>query len=381
MSARPPLLDMLTADASQALRLRVDAFHDMLASWLDMPGITLACGRWSDGAISELVPGDGARLLPERYDGLFIGVRELRLAGTPHHLHIDLGRVERFRFTLAPSVCLGFKPSFEVRLLTRGGEWLLSLMLTTPYEGESLNLEAARGFLKRACAQLRRHPDLTDMVVDEQVRSTPMGMAILPLLREEAGADAADWHTVLRALQPKAAGHAPPSSELPAALPLLRQALALPDATLVIHREQVLVEFQTERLDGVHRFEEQGHVSWQIGAQHEHHCHLRLDSVHDVQFSAQASPCQGGGLNYAVWFQTLQPCGNPFRPQGYFSVTLNRPYAHGQPRHEVIQPMLDLYRRFEGAPWVSADEAFLRVLAEGPPARPTRTPHLLEQTP
>ncbi|WP_439586111.1 hypothetical protein [Hydrogenophaga sp.] len=380
MSARPPPLGQLPPDALEAMRHRVDAFHDMLLGWLDMPGITLACGRWSGGAISELVPGDGACLLPQRYDGMFIGVRELRLTGVPHHLHIDLGRVERFRFTLAPSVCLGFKPSFEVRLLTSEGEWLLSLMLTTPYDGDSLNLGAASRFLKRACAQLRRHPGLTDIVVEEPVRGTPMGMALLPLLREHAGVEAQDWDEVLRALHPRAA---PPVArgDDPIVLPLLRAALALPDATLVIHRDQVLVEFQTERLDGVHRFEEHGHVSWQIGAQHEHHCHLRLASVKDVQFSAQASPCQGGGLNYTLWFQTAESSGNPFRPRGYFSVTLNRPYAHGQPRLEVIQPMLDLYRRFEGAPWVSADEAFLRVLAEGPPARPTRTPHLLEQTP
>lgn len=384
MSSAGPFPRRSAAHEQRELVRRTDALHGLLAAWLDTPGLTVACGHWEDGAVSEIVPEGRAVLLPARYGGVFAGVRELRLTGAAHHLHIDLGRVERLRFTLAPCVCLGFKPSFEVRLMSRNragtasGDWSLSLMLGAPYAGESLDQEAARGFLARACAQLRAHPELTEIVVDEQVRASLAGQAILPLLREHAGTPDGDWPGVLRALRPAAPHAEPHSAADPAILPLLREALRLPDATLVLHRERVLVEFQTELLDGVHRYEEQGHVSWQIGAQHDHHSHLSLSAVDHVLFSAQASPCQGGGLNYTVWFQTARPSGNPFQPHGYFSVTLNRPYAQGRPRVEVIEPLLDLYRRFRDAPWVVADAAFLRVLAEGPPTRAESTVELQE---
>jgi len=46
----------------------------------------------------------------------------------------------------------------------------------------------------------------------------------------------------------------------------------------------------------LHRYEEAGHVSWQIGDQNDHHCHLSLDSVTRVLFSAKPVSCQGGGL-------------------------------------------------------------------------------------
>ena len=48
---------------------------------------------------------------------------------------------------------------------------------------------------------------------------------------------------------------------------------------ILTRRARLLVELQTERLDGVHRYEEAGHVSWQIGASDDHHCHLALASI------------------------------------------------------------------------------------------------------
>lgn len=53
-----------------------------------------------------------------------------------------------------------------------------------------------------------------------------------------------------------------------------------------------------------------------------------------------------------------------------FSVTLNSPYAGDRPRGDVIEPVLDLYRRFRSEPWVRADDLFLRVVEEGAPSRP-----------
>ena len=99
MTTRPePPADDLSAQAQ--------FLHEVVARWLARPGVTVACGRWADGAISEIVTQGEAHLLPSLYDGCFAGVRELRLAGQPHHLHIDFGRVHRLAYAVAPSVCL-----------------------------------------------------------------------------------------------------------------------------------------------------------------------------------------------------------------------------------------------------------------------------------
>jgi hypothetical protein len=88
-----------------------------------------------------------------------------------------------------------------------------------------------------------------------------------------------------------------------------------------------------------------------------------------VLFSAEPVSCQGGGLNYTIWFLSAGPSGNPYRRDGYFSIVLNRPYTGNAARREVIDPVLALYRRFLHEPWVQADETFLQVLNSGPPDR------------
>jgi hypothetical protein len=179
------------------------------------------------------------------------------------------------------------------------------------------------------------------------------------------------WPEALPALCPSPAWPGPGPE--PLCLPVLRQALALRDASLVIFRDRALIEFKTERLDGLHRYEEQGHASWQIGAQDDHHCHLSLDSVVRVLFSAESVSCQGGGLSYTVWFLSAGPSGNPYRRDGYFSIVLNRPYTGNAARREVIDPVLTLFRRWQHEPWVGADETFLQVLQSGPPDRRAHT--------
>ncbi len=96
---------------------------------------------------------------------------------------------------------------------------------------------------------------------------------------------------------------------------------------------------------------------------------LALKAVVRVLFAAEPAPCQGGGLNYTVWFPTGGPSGNPWRRDGYFSVVLNRPYEGNDPRTEVMAPALALYRRYAGEAWVEANEAFLEVCATGAPTR------------
>jgi hypothetical protein len=360
--------------SADSLAAQAQFFHDAVAHWLAQPGVTIACGRWADGAISEFMPGSRAELLPAMYDGCFSGVRELRLADQPHHLHVDLGRVHALSYAVVPSVCLAFKPSFELRLLMVGpggaptDRWAVSLMLSAPYVQGALDHGAVRAFLERFRHDAARRPDLVELVVDPAVRAGSMAPQILSLLQAATGRGPdTSWTEVLAALSPEAGARSTEAE--PLCLPVLQQALALRDASLVIYRERVLVEFKTEQLGGVHRYEEAGHVSWQIGEQDRHHCHLSLSAVTQVLFSAEPVSCQGGGLNYTVWFLTSGPCGNPYRRDGYFSIVLNRPYTGQQARLEVIEPVLALYRQYRGQAWVRADATFLRVLEQGPPPR------------
>ncbi len=142
---------------------------------------------------------------------------------------------------------------------------------------------------------------------------------------------------------------------------LLTAALGLRDASLVIYRPGVLVEFKTDRLtEKVTSFEEQGFRSWQIGAFEDHHCHLNLREVIAVEFDAEPVGCQGGRLNYTVWFNGAGDGGNPFRPEGRFSVTLNAPYADdGTPKPGIVEQVYGLHDRLAASPLVRASQAFL----------------------
>lgn len=350
-------------------------FHEVIEEWIRDPKTTIACGRWTDGAVSELIPAGRARLLPARYHGCFAGVREIRLDDGPHHLHIDLGRVHKVCYAVAPSVCLDFKPSLELRFLTLGAggaptdRWSLSLMPDCPYRGNNLDEAVVRSFVQRMLRHAERAPELVELSIAPETRQSPQGADLLRLFREASDRPDAGWNDVVDSLLPS--GKRPPVEQMaePCCLPLLRDALALKDASLVIYRERTLVEFQTEKIEGIHRYVEQGHVSWQIGGLRDHHCHLALGAVVSVLFSAEPVSCQGGGLNYTIWFLTAGPSGNPWRRDGYFSIVLNRPYSGNAPRLEVIEPVLDLYRKTSDAPWVQADAGFMQVIEAGVPDR------------
>ena len=73
--------------SEQTSALQIDAFsaqeqffHNSVSRWLERKDVTIACGRWSDGVISEIVAGGHARLLSAIKYGCFNGVREVRLA-------------------------------------------------------------------------------------------------------------------------------------------------------------------------------------------------------------------------------------------------------------------------------------------------------------
>lgn len=144
---------------------------------------------------------------------------------------------------------------------------------------------------------------------------------------------------------------------------ILRNVLSIREASLVIFRRSALIEFKTDLLDEkVSSHVEQGHRSWQIGAFAGHHCHLELGAVREVLFDAEPVSCQGGRLNYTVWFNGAEDCGNPYRPTAMFSVTLNAPYtADGSPRGVVIGQMYNCYDQLRTSPMVRTSEAFLEA--------------------
>lgn len=152
-----------------------------------------------------------------------------------------------------------------------------------------------------------------------------------------------------------------PKLRLPRIAEIVRGALAVREASLVIYRSRLLVEMKTDRLgEGLSLYEEDGHRSWQIGAFDDHHCHLDIGLVSRVSFEAEKVSCQGGRLNYTVWFLLDEDCGNPYRKDAYFSVVLNKPYAEdGGLRRELVEQMFDLYRRVEREEGVSASPVFL----------------------
>lgn len=142
---------------------------------------------------------------------------------------------------------------------------------------------------------------------------------------------------------------------------VLSGALAFEGASLVIFRHGVLVEFKTDALTpGLCCSVEGEHRSWQIGPFEGHHCHLNLAAVRTILFDAEPVSCQGGRINYTVWFLGDGDCGNPYRSNGLFSVTLNKPYASDDsPRTELIAQMFTLYERFHRESSISASEGFL----------------------
>jgi len=144
---------------------------------------------------------------------------------------------------------------------------------------------------------------------------------------------------------------------------ILGDALTLKDASLVVFRRGVLVEFKTDGLGtGLAATLEGRHRGWQVGPFEGHHCHLDLASIETVRFDAEPVSCQGGRLNYTVWFLTDGDCGNPYRPDGLFSVTLNAPYAaDGSTRMDVLGPLWSLHDRHASEPVVSASSAFVEA--------------------
>ncbi len=360
------------SSSATVLSSRTEQLAKLLEPWLQSGQMAVACGRWQDGGVAEILPAAGLSLLPAVYDGCYVGVREIRLHEADHHVHLDLGRVHRLQFAMAPSVCFAFRPSFELRLLVLGpgdaptDRWVVSLLLLDPYAGGHLRPERALWFLTLMVAQLRAAPQCCELWVEPGLDTASLGQQLAEMMAPLLQCPAPEAWQALHNLATGTTSLTESPLVEPTCMDLFRAALALRAASLVLFRDRLLVEFQTEQIAGVFRYEEGGHVSWQVGDFHSHHCHLSLSAVRRVLFSAEPVSCQGFRLNYTIWFLTDGPSGNPWRRDGYCSVVLNHPYEGPNPRLDHIDPVLALYRAHAHLPWVAADARFTEVLAKGP---------------
>ncbi|NQZ01677.1 MAG: hypothetical protein HRT45_13520 [Bdellovibrionales bacterium] len=347
---------------------RVSFFETALTDLLNSEGITLTCGQWDKGGIMELIPNGKARLLSSKYTGKFAGVRELRIDGVDHHAHVDLGRIHSVEFRITPSVCLGFRPSFEACFMSqqscgsRTGVSAFSIMLSNPYKGSTLCIDSVKKWYQQYKVLVSKQPDAIRLVIDPQFFIFDESKKLLDLMNDITDSKFENLRSAVKTIT-KNETSSTHKTELPVCKNIIEDAISLNGASLVIFRDRTLVEFKTEELEGLYEYREGPYVSWQIGHQESHHCHLDLSAVTSVEFSAEPVSCQGGRLNYTVWFLVPGGCGNTFRSDGYFSFTLNRPYKNNLPRLEIINPVFELYKKYQSNSWVTADQGFLSAMA------------------
>lgn len=141
------------------------SLESILREWLTDPEITLICGQWRSGAIMELLPQGRAWLSAQKYGEQFAGLRDLIIEGEGHHLHLDLHRFQSVVYAVLPSVCYGFRPSFEVHFVDRGEEVnpfvsSFSLSLHHPYEQQHVRRPQVLRYFRRLLDHARRYPAL-----------------------------------------------------------------------------------------------------------------------------------------------------------------------------------------------------------------------------
>ncbi len=346
----------------------VSFFERSLGTWAQDQEVTLAVGNWQDGAVMELV--GVTQMLSARYEGCFNGVRELRTSDSEHHVHIDLARIHSIEYVIAPSVCLEFRPSLEIRYLcigpggARTGRAMLRALFASPYTTTGVDGQAVAKWYQRYKQDVTEKPDRVRLIFDSKLEEAKEGCAILEALATSSQKVLSNWSSATKELTFLERPATVPSG--PAFHSLVEEAIAIPEASLVIYRDRTLVEFKTDHLGGLFEYREGDHISWQFGRFEGHHCHLSLNAVTGIEFSAEPVSCQKGRLNYTIWFLIAGGCGNPFRSDGYFSVTLNRPYKGDHPRWEVICPLVNIYAKYRHQEWVRADNGFIAALRDVP---------------
>ena len=198
-----PASSLLDAEASErpaAFERSIDFFERVFTDWLQQPSITIACGAWRDGAIMELVPEGRGQLLPPKYEDCFLGVRELQVEGAKHHLHVDLGRLHSVEYRLTPSVCLGYRPAFEVAFMalgcgnSRSDACPIWIMLSEPYARDgSLHGELVERWIDLFQVHQRARPDLTTLVIEPATSTGTESQQLLNLVRSRLQRADAGW--------------------------------------------------------------------------------------------------------------------------------------------------------------------------------------------
>lgn len=155
LASRPPERALSASRTAQ--------IEAVIQEWLSDPGITLICGDWPRGSIMEIVPEGKARLTPPRYPAPFSGLRDLVLDGQGHHLHLDLEKLSLAVYSVVPSVCYGYRPSFEVHFT--GGDvdspCAFAMSVTNPYRGANADTAALVPYFRRMLDHHRRYPEVT----------------------------------------------------------------------------------------------------------------------------------------------------------------------------------------------------------------------------
>ncbi len=97
----------------KAFQSLLECSERVISDWLPQT-ICIVCGDWKNGAIMEIIPEGNVMLSEAKYDGCFAGMRDILLPGQPHHLHVNLGLFKNIVYEIAPSVCYGYRPAFNV---------------------------------------------------------------------------------------------------------------------------------------------------------------------------------------------------------------------------------------------------------------------------
>ncbi|HSV53064.1 MAG TPA: hypothetical protein VLJ57_13170 [Burkholderiaceae bacterium] len=157
---------------------RVADVEQIVRDWLAEPELLILAGRWENGAVMEIVPRSPPILTPERYEGRFAGLRDLLLDGEGHHVHMDLGRLTQVTYLVAPSVCFGFRPSFELRLHEAGADprqnFGLGFSVRRPYRN-GLASEAVMRYFSRFRSHHAAYSKLVSFAAIDGPSAVPNG--------------------------------------------------------------------------------------------------------------------------------------------------------------------------------------------------------------
>jgi hypothetical protein len=135
--------------------------EEIIRDWFVDETSALACGDWERGAIMEILPRGRAMLTGARYPEPFTGLREVRIPGQKHHLHLDLGKIDQVIYAVMPSVCYGYRPSFEVHFVREAHvSPSFMVMVSAPYRRGRPNRRALVGYFRRLLVHLERFPEL-----------------------------------------------------------------------------------------------------------------------------------------------------------------------------------------------------------------------------